>query len=147
LIGCSPRGPIRGGIIAEGARARLRSGVCGHIPHCGLFFFVSVFYDNLLARAAAALCSMAVCGNRNKVLPFLPASRTRRATHPSKWDFASIPRLLLHVLSSAISLLTMDRTYARTPASASVGWRIRSQKLINGGGLGSQIQLSENLKA
>jgi len=48
-------------IIAEGARARLR--ICAN-PHCGLFF-----YDDSRTRLRR-WCSMAVCGNRNKVAAF-----------------------------------------------------------------------------
>jgi predicted RNA-binding Zn ribbon-like protein len=48
-------------IVAEGARARLR--LCAN-PHCGLFF-----YDNSRTRRRR-WCSMAVCGNRNKVAAF-----------------------------------------------------------------------------
>ncbi len=48
-------------IIAEGSRVRLR--VCAN-PHCGLFF-----YDNSRTHRRR-WCSMAVCGNRNKVATF-----------------------------------------------------------------------------
>jgi predicted RNA-binding Zn ribbon-like protein len=48
-------------ITAEGTRARLR--LCAN-PHCGLFF-----YDDSRTRRRR-WCSMAVCGNRNKVAAF-----------------------------------------------------------------------------
>jgi predicted RNA-binding Zn ribbon-like protein len=48
-------------IIAEGTHARLR--LCAN-PHCGLFF-----YDDSRTRRRR-WCSMAVCGNRNKVAAF-----------------------------------------------------------------------------
>jgi predicted RNA-binding Zn ribbon-like protein len=48
-------------IIAEGAQARLR--LCAN-PHCGLFF-----YDDSRTHRRR-WCSMAVCGNRNKVAAF-----------------------------------------------------------------------------
>ena len=48
-------------IVAEGAQARLR--LCAN-PHCGLFF-----YDDSRTHRRR-WCSMAVCGNRNKVAAF-----------------------------------------------------------------------------
>src|SRR4029077_3070203 len=48
-------------LIAEGAGARLR--MCANL-RCGLFF-----YDNSRTRRRR-WCSMAVCGNRNKVAAF-----------------------------------------------------------------------------
>jgi predicted RNA-binding Zn ribbon-like protein len=48
-------------ITAEGTQARLR--LCAN-PHCGLFF-----YDDSRTRRRR-WCSMAVCGNRNKVAAF-----------------------------------------------------------------------------
>ncbi|HYL86653.1 MAG TPA: CGNR zinc finger domain-containing protein [Candidatus Angelobacter sp.] len=48
-------------LIAEGAQARLRQ--CAN-PQCGLFF-----YDTSRTRLRR-WCSMAVCGNRNKVAAF-----------------------------------------------------------------------------
>jgi predicted RNA-binding Zn ribbon-like protein len=48
-------------IIAEGSRARLH--ICAN-PNCGLFF-----YDDSRTRRRR-WCSMAVCGNRNKVAAF-----------------------------------------------------------------------------
>jgi predicted RNA-binding Zn ribbon-like protein len=48
-------------LVAEGAKARLR--LCAN-PNCGLFF-----YDKSRTHRRR-WCSMAVCGNRNKVAAF-----------------------------------------------------------------------------
>jgi predicted RNA-binding Zn ribbon-like protein len=60
-------------IIAEGSRASLR--LCAN-PHCGLFF-----YDTSRTHRRR-WCSMAVCGNRNKVAAFARkhAASTRHAS-------------------------------------------------------------------
>lgn len=57
-------------IIAEGTQARLR--LCAN-PHCGLFF-----YDDSRTRRRR-WCSMAVCGNRNKVAAFARKHASARA--------------------------------------------------------------------
>ena len=56
--------------IAEGYHARLR--ICAN-PHCGLFF-----YDDSRTHARR-WCSMAVCGNRNKVATFARKHAAGRA--------------------------------------------------------------------
>lgn len=57
-------------ITAEGTQARLR--LCAN-PHCGLFF-----YDDSRTRRRR-WCSMAVCGNRNKVAAFARKHASARA--------------------------------------------------------------------
>jgi predicted RNA-binding Zn ribbon-like protein len=57
--------------IAEGPRARLR--LCAN-PHCGL-----LFHDNSRTRRRR-WCSMAVCGNRNKVAAFARKHASTRNT-------------------------------------------------------------------
>lgn len=57
-------------IIAEGPSARLR--LCAN-PQCGLFF-----YDDSRTRLRR-WCSMAVCGNRNKVAAFARKHASARA--------------------------------------------------------------------
>jgi len=58
-------------IIAEGTQTRLR--LCAN-PHCGLFF-----YDDSRTRRRR-WCSMAICGNRNKVAAFARKRASARST-------------------------------------------------------------------
>lgn len=60
-------------IIAEGIRARLR--LCAN-PRCGLFF-----YDHSRTHRRR-WCSMAVCGNRNKVAAFARKHASARHASP-----------------------------------------------------------------